>query len=170
VKLAIETGPTKIAKRFEGIDVLRGLSIVVLLLHHINLRFLPNDVPLEPTLPEQLSKILFWNGANGVTVFFAVSGFLITTVALRRWSSLGAISVVDSTNCGLRELRCATAARATCGSQHSSPCQVEGFVIPPERSSLGRALFADTVSNKRRRFNGAYIPALKGEEALRPAW
>src|SRR5579863_9157784 len=79
--------------RFDGIDVLRGLSIIAVVLHHINMRMLLNDVPVQKLLPTQLDKILFWNGANGVAVFFTISGFLITTTALRRWNSLAELDI-----------------------------------------------------------------------------
>lgn len=35
-----------------------------------------------------LFHIFFWNGDNGVTVFFSISGFLITLTSLRRFGSL----------------------------------------------------------------------------------
>lgn len=127
--------------RFDGIDVLRGLSIVAVVLHHINLRFLINNVGFEQALPKQVSKILFWNGANGVTVFFAISGFLITTMTLRRWKSLSAIHVVDFYK--LRFARIAPlllALLAVLSVLHLA--HTNGFVIPPERASLGRALLA----------------------------
>jgi peptidoglycan/LPS O-acetylase OafA/YrhL len=121
--------------------VLRGLSIVAVVLHHINLRFLFNDVPQEQLLPTQVRKILFWNGANGVTVFFAISGFLITTMALRRWGSLGAVNLAEFYK--LRFARIAPlllALLAVLSVLHLG--HVEGFVIQPERASLGRALLA----------------------------
>jgi peptidoglycan/LPS O-acetylase OafA/YrhL len=133
--------PPTAGSRFDGIDVLRGLSIVAVVLHHINLRFLFNDVSYEHSLPTQLTKILFWNGANGVTVFFAISGFLITTTSLRRWNSLEAVNVVDFYK--LRFARIAPlllALLAVLSIFHLS--HLEGFVIQIQRASLGRALFA----------------------------
>jgi peptidoglycan/LPS O-acetylase OafA/YrhL len=38
---------------------------------------------------------LVWNGQHGVQIFFAVSGFLITSVSLRRWGTLCDIPVRD---------------------------------------------------------------------------
>ncbi|HTW47327.1 MAG TPA: acyltransferase [Acidobacteriaceae bacterium] len=78
-----------VGRRLEGIDVLRGISIVAVVLHHTNLHMAGR--PVEQMLPTQLGRILFWNGANGVSIFFAISGFLITTMALRRWNTLGAV-------------------------------------------------------------------------------
>jgi peptidoglycan/LPS O-acetylase OafA/YrhL len=40
-----------------------------------------------------VSGLFFFNGGNGVTVFFAISGFLITLTSLRRFGSLSAMRV-----------------------------------------------------------------------------
>src|ERR1700722_14495426 len=87
--------PVRPVARLDGIDTLRGLSIIAVVLPHINLRMMFNGVSFESFLPTQLGKALFWNGANGVTVFFAISGFLITTNSLRRWDRLGQVRVFD---------------------------------------------------------------------------
>ena len=42
----------------------------------------------RPALPDMVSHLFFFNGGNGVTVFFAISGFLITLTSLRRFGSL----------------------------------------------------------------------------------
>jgi peptidoglycan/LPS O-acetylase OafA/YrhL len=147
--------------RFDGIDVLRGLSIVAVVLHHINLRFLINDVSFEHALPTQLNKILFWNGANGVTVFFAISGFLITSTAMRRWGPLGALNVKD-----FYKLRFARIAPllltllAVLSALHL--LHVEGFVISPQRASLGRALLAALT------FHINWLESVRGY--LPPSW
>jgi peptidoglycan/LPS O-acetylase OafA/YrhL len=79
--------------RFAAIDVLRGLSILAVVVHHINLRIRLEKTPLGPYLSQQVVSFLGWNGANGVFVFFAISGFLITTTCLRRWHSLDHVSL-----------------------------------------------------------------------------
>jgi peptidoglycan/LPS O-acetylase OafA/YrhL len=132
---------TTVRPRFDGIDVLRGLSIIAVVLHHINMRMLLNDVPVQKLLPTQLDKILFWNGANGVAVFFAISGFLITTTALRRWNSLAELDIPSFYR--LRFARIAPLLLALLlilSFLHLSG--TEGFVIPTERASLPRALLA----------------------------
>ena len=77
--------------RFDTIDVLRGLSILAVILLHTWLRFYLNGFKVQHEVPRWLSHLLFQNGGNGVTVFFAVSGFLITYTSLRRFGSLAAV-------------------------------------------------------------------------------
>jgi hypothetical protein len=81
--------------RLDGVDVLRGLAILFVLMNHVNMRLFIAHIPYTEGLPEQLVSSLVWNGQNGVQIFFAVSGFLITSTTLRRWGSLSAISVRD---------------------------------------------------------------------------
>jgi len=74
--------------RFEMVDVLRGLSILSVVLLHCWLRFYLNDIQVGTGLPKWLSHLLLRNGGNGVTTFFAISGFLITFTSLRRFGGL----------------------------------------------------------------------------------
>ena len=82
-------------KRLDGIDLLRGLAIFFVLMNHINIRLLGAGVAYTEYLPAQLVHLFVWNGQLGVQMFFAVSGFLITSITLRRWESLPKISVRD---------------------------------------------------------------------------
>jgi peptidoglycan/LPS O-acetylase OafA/YrhL len=75
--------------RFETVDLLRGLSILSVVLLHSWLRFFLNGVQVGTGLPRWLSHLLLRNGGNGVTTFFAVSGFLITFSSVRRFAGLG---------------------------------------------------------------------------------
>ncbi|MDE2451147.1 MAG: acyltransferase family protein, partial [Gammaproteobacteria bacterium] len=79
--------------RLAGVDVLRGVSVLLVVLHHINLRFLLNDLPVRNALPPRLAQVLFWSGYYAVVAFFVISGFLITSLSLRRWGSLGSVQV-----------------------------------------------------------------------------
>jgi peptidoglycan/LPS O-acetylase OafA/YrhL len=81
--------------RLDGVDVLRGLAIFFVLMNHVNMRLLIAKVPYTEGLPDQLVHALVWNGQCGVQIFFAVSGFLITSMTLRRWGSLARVSLRD---------------------------------------------------------------------------
>ena len=74
--------------RNQGVDFLRSAAILLVLLHHFNIAYdLPHS-PLGQALSPGLVRAVCRNGNYGVTMFFAVSGYLITSNALRRWGSL----------------------------------------------------------------------------------
>ena len=127
--------------RIDGIDLLRGSAILYVLLLHVNLRLVIAHIPSTEGLPRQIVSSLLWNGQNGVQMFFAISGFLITSISLRRWGSLGRINLRDFYR--LRFARIAPlllllllvlSILHTTGVSH--------YVIPHERSSLPRAIFS----------------------------
>lgn len=60
-------------KRYEGIQVLRGLAVILVVLGHWGL--------------------FFGNGFIGVDVFFVISGYVVTLVSLRRTSETSSFSV-----------------------------------------------------------------------------
>jgi peptidoglycan/LPS O-acetylase OafA/YrhL len=94
-RASAESLPAKSWMRLDGVDILRGLAILFVLLNHVNMRLFLAKLPYTAGLPAQLTSSLVWNGQRGVQMFFAVSGFLITSTSLRRWGSLSAISVRD---------------------------------------------------------------------------
>ena len=77
-----------VTPRFDGVDVLRGFSILSVVLLHTWIRMHFPGSPVNQVMRGQLAHLLLRNGDNGVTVFFAVSGFLITLTSLRRFGSL----------------------------------------------------------------------------------
>jgi peptidoglycan/LPS O-acetylase OafA/YrhL len=77
--------------RNSGIDLLRGLSIVLVVMHHVGLRIPLKQGVLSAFLPKWFLDALIYNGYEAVFVFFVISGFLITSHTLARWGSLGAI-------------------------------------------------------------------------------
>ncbi len=84
---------TATAARSQGIDLLRGLSIVLVILNHIGLRIPLKHTALGVLLPGWVSSALNFNGYEAVCVFFVISGFLITGNSLRRWGSLPRIDL-----------------------------------------------------------------------------
>ena len=70
--------------RLDGVDLLRGLAIFFVVMNHINIRLVGAEVLYTKDLPKQLVHFLVWNGQLGVQMFFVVSGFLITSISLRR--------------------------------------------------------------------------------------
>lgn len=80
--------------RNSRIDVLRGISIVLVLLHHFNIPYKLNDTWLSVDIAGQnLITAIARNGNYGVTMFFVISGFLITSHSLGRWHSLNHLNI-----------------------------------------------------------------------------
>jgi len=79
--------------RLPGVDVLRGLAIVLVVLHHTGLRIPLGASPLGRWLPDDVIDTLVARGFEAVYVFFAISGFLITRHALARWGTLNRLDV-----------------------------------------------------------------------------
>lgn len=129
------------SKRLDGIDLLRGLSIFFVLMNHINIRLLGADVAYTQFLPAQLVHILVWNAQLGVQMFFAISGFLITSITIRRWGSLPQVSLR-----GFYLFRFARIAPllflllAVLCTLHFG--NVHHYVVTSETGGLGRALLA----------------------------
>ncbi|HEV2101731.1 MAG TPA: acyltransferase [Candidatus Acidoferrum sp.] len=127
--------------RLDGVDALRALAIFFVLMNHVNMRLLIAKVPYTNGLPDQLVSSLVWNGQPGVQIFFAVSGFLITATALRRWGPLSGVSLR-----GFYLMRFARIAPlllvllAVLSACHF--VQLHNFVVSPKTGGLGRALLA----------------------------
>jgi peptidoglycan/LPS O-acetylase OafA/YrhL len=131
----------RFSDRFDGIDVLRGLAIFFVVMNHVNMRLLIAKVPYTAGIPDQGVSSLVWNGQRGVQIFFAISGFLITSISVRRWDSLSRINLR-----GFYVMRFARIAPllflllGVLSGLHFA--HVRNFVVSAETGGLGRALFA----------------------------
>jgi peptidoglycan/LPS O-acetylase OafA/YrhL len=128
-------------KRLDGVDILRGLAILFVLMNHVNIRLLIAEVPYLKILPRQAAHTLVWNGQMGVQMFFVVSGFLITSTTLKRWGTLSNINVWDFYR--LRFARIAPlliALLAILSILHFA--HVSNYVVAEKTGGLGRALLA----------------------------
>jgi peptidoglycan/LPS O-acetylase OafA/YrhL len=110
-------------------------------MNHVNMRLLIAKIPYAAGLPRQLVGALVWNGQPGVQIFFAVSGFLITSTALRRWGPLPKISLR-----GFYLMRFARIAPllllllAILSALHLA--NLGDFVVSAKTGGIGRALLA----------------------------
>ena len=82
---------TSAGTRNRRIDLIRGISILLVLFHHFNIAYHLNDTLLASVVGWDAVRAVARNGNYGVTMFFVISGYLITTNADRRWSALGTI-------------------------------------------------------------------------------
>lgn len=145
-------------KRLDAIDLLRGLSIFFVLMNHINIRLLGADVRYTDSLPAQLVHFLVWNAQLGVQMFFVISGFLITSITIRRWGSLSRVSPR-----GFYVFRFARIApllflllAVLCGLHFA---HVHHYIVTEKTGGLGRALLAAlTLHVNELQIHRGYLP------------
>lgn len=128
-------------KRLDGVDLLRGLAIFLVLMNHVNMRLFLARIPYTKGMAPEGARALFWNGQSGVQIFFAISGFLIASIAIRRWGSLSEVSVADFYR--LRFARIApllAALLVVLSALHFAG--VHDFVVSEKTGGIGGAVFA----------------------------
>jgi peptidoglycan/LPS O-acetylase OafA/YrhL len=127
--------------RLDGVDVLRGLAILFVVLNHVHMRLLLADIPYAADSFKPFVAALVWNGQFGVQIFFAVSGFLITSTALRRWGPLSNVSLRDFYLLRVaRIVPMLLALLAVLVALHYAG--ISSFVVSEKTGGLGRALLA----------------------------
>lgn len=133
--------PISITYRNIGIDILRGLSILAVILLHLNIHLDYADSFLGDIFPRPIFNLIFRSGYYGVIVFFTLSGYLITSSILKKWGALSKIEIGKfywfrfSRIMPLLVLLLAVLTVLHLGG-------IKGFVINPERTSLARSIFA----------------------------
>lgn len=131
----------KLTRRFDGVDLLRGLAIFFVLMNHVNMRLFLAKVPYTAGVSTSLVSALVWNGQFGVQIFFAISGFLITLSVIKRWGALSHVVLSD-----FYLLRFARIAPlfllllAVLSLFHFM--QFKDFIVSDDKGGLGRALIA----------------------------
>lgn len=75
------------------IDVLRGVSILVVLLLHFDIAYRLSQGFFASLFSAKAVNAFARNGNYGVTIFFVISGFLITSMALSRFGELKNVSL-----------------------------------------------------------------------------
>ena len=127
--------------RNDGIDALRGVSIVLVILNHVGIRIPLKKTALAAFVPAQLLSDLNYNGYEAVFIFFVISGFLITRGAHERWGSLRTISLGDFyVRRGSRILPCLLALVGLLSLLHLAG--LPDYTIKHANQSLAQAVFA----------------------------
>lgn len=85
----------KIEYRNRTIDCLRGIAILVVLFLHFHIAYALDQSALNNIFSPGFIKAVASNGNYGVTIFFVISGFLITSTTLKRYGELANIDVMN---------------------------------------------------------------------------
>lgn len=76
------------------IDFLRGIAILAVLILHFNISYHLDQSALNHIFSMDFIKAISSNGNYGVTIFFVISGFLITSTSLERYGTLGNVDAL----------------------------------------------------------------------------
>lgn len=81
--------------RNQKIDLLRGIAILLVLLLHFHLTYHLDQSILNHIFSSNFISTFASNGNYGVTIFFVISGFLITSMSIQRYNELRKINITQ---------------------------------------------------------------------------
>jgi peptidoglycan/LPS O-acetylase OafA/YrhL len=146
--------------RNSRIDLLRGVSILLVVIQHVAMRLDLNAGALASWLPVRVMDGIFTHGYEAVFVFFVISGFLIASNALASWGRLDRIELrTFYARRFARIVPALLALVAVLSILHL--CSVKGYLIDQPGQSLAGAI-ASAVGfylNWYEASTGNYLPA-----------
>jgi len=129
------------AARNRGIDLLRGICILLVIFNHVGIRIPLAKSSLAALVPAEFLRDLNYNGYEAVFVFFVISGFLITRRAHEHWGDLRQLSIHDFyLRRAARILPCLFALLAVLALLHLA--ELPRYTITRPEQSLPRAIVA----------------------------
>ena len=136
-----QSDPTTTDQRNRGIDALRGMSILLVILNHVGIRIPLKKTALASIFPATFLSDLNYNGYEAVFIFFVISGFLITRRAQERSGNLRRIALREFyVRRAARILPCLIALVTVLAALHL--CGSANYVIAKPGQSLPGAVFA----------------------------